>query len=103
MKTDSGFCCYQRFWFSGGTAVYADVADYQTVMQEEQKENKTIQTFRQTMDRAGFCKGRRAATLLYVTAKAATLRSVPGDEGEALAEVCLGDEVSRSLCATITE
>ena len=28
-----------------GTAVYADVADYQTVTQEEQKENKTIQTF----------------------------------------------------------
>lgn len=35
-----------------GTAVYADVADYQTVTQEEQKENKTIQTLRQTMDRA---------------------------------------------------
>ena len=28
-----------------GTAVYADVADYQTVTQEEQKENNTIQTF----------------------------------------------------------
>ena len=35
------------------------------------------------------------ACLLY-TSKAAALRSVPGDEGEALAEVCLGDEVSRS-------
>ena len=32
-----------------GTAVYADVADYQTVTQEEQKENKTIQTSRSVL------------------------------------------------------
>ena len=31
------------FW--GGTVVYADVADYETVTQEDQKENKTIHTF----------------------------------------------------------
>lgn len=79
-----------------GTAVYADVADYQTVTQEEQKENKTIQTFETDDGQGNSVKVAACSDILYVTAKAAALRSVPGDEGEALAEVGLGDEVSRS-------
>lgn len=82
--------------FFQGTVVYGDVADYNAVTEEDQKENKTVQTFETDDGSGNTVKVAACSDTLYVTAKTATIRSAPGEKGDALTEVFLGDEVSRS-------
>ena len=77
-------------------SVYGAVQDYQAVTKADKEDNKTIQTF-QTEDGDG--NAVTVATVqdtLYVTAKDAGIYSKPGEDTEKLADVSLGDELSRS-------
>lgn len=76
--------------------VYAGVADYDTVTESGQEEDKTVHIF-ETEDGSGnTVKVAACSDELYVTAKTAEIRSMPGEKGTVLAEVSLGDQVSRS-------
>lgn len=78
------------------TSVYADVTDYNAVIKAEQKENKTVQDFETDDGSGNSVKVAACSDELYVTAKTAAVRSVPGENGSELVEVFLGDEVFRS-------
>ena len=75
-----------------GTSVYAGVTDYQTAV----KVNKAVQTFETEDGNGGAVKVAALSDTLYVTAKTAPVYSTPGDHGERLAELALGDELSRT-------
>ena len=83
------------------TLAYGAVQDYQAVTKADKKDNKTIQTF-QTEDGDGNTVTVAAVQdTLYVTAKNAGIYSKPGEDTEKLADVSLGDELSRSaVCDT---
>lgn len=73
--------------------------DYQAVTKADKEDNKTIQTF-QTEDGDGNAVTVAAVQdTLYVTAKDAGIYSKPGEDTEKLADVSLGDELSRSACS----
>ena len=77
-------------------SVYGAVQDYQAVTKADKEDNKTIQTF-QTEDGDGNAVTVAAVQdTLYVTAKDAGIYSKPGEDTEKLADVSLGDELSRS-------
>ena len=77
-------------------SVYGAVQDYQAVTKADKEDNKTIQTF-QTEDGDGNAVTVAAVNdILYVTAKDAGIYSKPGEDTEKLADVSLGDELSRS-------
>ena len=77
-------------------AVYADVPDYATVVESAQKEDKTLQTF-ETEDGSGnTVKVAAQQETLYVTAKTADIYTVPGEKGEVLAELTLGNQIQRN-------
>ena len=77
-------------------SVYGAVQDYQAVTKADKEDNKTIQTF-QTEDGDGNTVTVAAVNdILYVTAKDAGIYSKPGEDTEKLADVSLGDELSRS-------
>lgn len=75
---------------------YGAVLDYETVVENAQKENKTIQTF-ETEDGSGnTVKVAAQQETLYVTSRTADIYTVPGDNGEVLEELTLGNQVQRN-------
>lgn len=75
---------------------YADIKDYEAVVEDGQKQKKTVRIF-ETDDGSG--SGVQVAACsdqLYVTARTAAVYAVPGENGTSLAELALGDKVSRS-------
>ena len=85
-----------------GTAVYADVADYQTVTQEEQKENKTIQTFVTDDGQGNSVKVAACSDILYVTARQQPSGQYPVMKERLLQRSALGMKFPEALGATIT-
>ena len=78
--------------FSHGTFVYAGVADYQTVTGTD----KAVRTFETEDGNGKAVKVAAYSDTFYVTAKTAPVYSVPGDQGDKLADLALGDEISRT-------
>ena len=70
--------------------------DYQAVTEEAQKENKTVQTFETEDGEGNVVKVAACSDDLYVTARSAPVYATPGETGEILAELILGEQVSRS-------
>ena len=70
--------------------------DYQAVMEEAQKENKTVQTFETEDGEGNVVKVAACSDDLYVTARSAPVYATPGETGEILAELILGEQVLRS-------
>lgn len=76
--------------------VYGAVQDYQAVTEADKKDNKVFQAF-QTDDGNGNAVNVAAVQdTLYVTAKSAGIYSKPGESGEKLTDVALGDALKRS-------
>lgn len=79
-----------------GNQVYGAVADYQEVLENAEKEEKTLQTF-ETEDGDGqTVKVAACDDTLYITAKTAGIYSVPGENGTQTVSLALGDQVQRT-------
>lgn len=81
---------------SNASVTYAQVQDYETVTETNDKNKQVTQSF-ETDDGAGnSVKVAAVSDTLYVSAKSASIYSKPGESGEKLADVTLGDSLDRS-------
>lgn len=83
-------------FLSCGSQVYGAVADYEAVVKNAEKQDKTLQTF-ETEDGSGkTVKVAACGETLYVTAKTAGIFQAPSETGEQTASLVLGDQVQRT-------
>lgn len=96
MRYQLGVVLLCAAFFSFGCRAYGAVSDYEAIVEEAEKEEKTIQTFVTEDGSGGTVKVAACDETLYVTAKSAGVYTVPGNEGEETAVLSLGDEVQRT-------
>lgn len=96
MKFKIGTVVLSMALLSQSVNTYGAVLDYETVVENAQKENKAIQTFETEDGRGNTVKVAAQQETLYVTARTADIYTVPGDNGEVLEELTLGNQVQRN-------
>lgn len=94
MKKKFGPMFFAAFLLLHGSFVHAEVDDYKTVT--GQADDKAVQSFSIDDGNGNTVKVAACSDRLYVTAKTAVIRSVPGENGSELMQVGLGEEVMRS-------
>ena len=96
MRYKTGIAVLSAILLSQSVSVYGAVADYETVVENAQKGNKALQTFETEDDSGNTVTVAAQQETLYVTAKTAYIYNRPGEGGEILKEVELGDQVQRN-------
>lgn len=94
MKKKTGAMLIAAIFLMNANFVHAEVVDYKTVT--EQTDAQSIQSFSIDDGSGNTVQVAACSDRLYVTAKAAIIRSVPGESGAELMQVGLGEEVTRS-------
>lgn len=76
--------------------VYSEVPDYNTVVEDTQKENKAVQMFETDDGKGNTVQVAAHQETLYVTARKTGIYTMPSDSSAELAAVSLGDQVEQT-------
>lgn len=76
--------------------VYGEVPDYNTVVENTQKENKAVQMFETDDGKGNTVQVAAHQETLYVTARKTGIYTMPSDSSAELAAVSLGDQVEQT-------
>ena len=76
--------------------VYGEVPDYNTVVEDTQKENKAVQMFETDDGKGNTVQVAAHQETLYVTARKTGIYTMPSDSSAELAAVSLGDQVEQT-------
>lgn len=76
--------------------VYGEVPDYNTVVENTQKENKAVQMFETDDGKGNMVQVAAHQETLYVTARKTGIYTMPSDSSAELAAVSLGDQVEQT-------
>lgn len=76
--------------------VYGEVPDYNTVVEDTQKENKAVQMFETDDSKGNTVQVAAHQETLYVTARKTGIYTMPSDSSAELAAVSLGDQVEQT-------
>lgn len=76
--------------------VYGEVPDYNTVVENTQKENKDVQMFETDDGKGNTVQVAAHQETLYVTARKTGIYTMPSDSSAELAAVSLGDQVEQT-------
>lgn len=76
--------------------VYSEVPDYNTVVENTQKENKTVQMFQTDDGKGNTVQVAAHQETLYVTGRKTGIYTMPSDSSAELAAVSLGDQVEQT-------
>lgn len=76
--------------------VYGEVPDYNTVVEDTQKENKAVQMFETDDGKENTVQVAAHQETLYVTARKTGIYTMPSDSSAELAAVSLGDQVEQT-------
>ncbi|HIR27674.1 MAG TPA: 3D domain-containing protein [Candidatus Choladousia intestinigallinarum] len=79
-----------------GNQAYGAVADYKTITEKAEKEDRTLQTFETDDGSGGTVKVAACEETVYVTAKTAGIFPTPSEAETPAASLALGDEVQRT-------